>query len=183
MNDLISTPWSVRPDNGEYNPFYAGYVASVPDGDLLPFMADQLHRFQRLMEPIDHDGADYRYAEGKWSVREVLGHIVDTEWVFGSRLLRIARGDRAALPGMDQDEFMAHSNVEDRSLSSLTAEFSALRTAGMILMDSLRADVLLSTGNASGFDITVRAQGWIMAGHCEHHLSILQNRYDLRTLD
>lgn len=183
MHDLITPPWSERPDPGEYNPFYSGYVSSVPDGDLLPFMADQLHRFQRLIQAAGQDRADYRYKEGKWTVREVLGHVVDTEWVFGSRLLRIARADRAALPGMDQDAFMANSHVGDRSLSSLMAEFSGLRTAGMILMDSLRADVLENRGNASGFDITVRAQGWILAGHCEHHLSILQQRYDMRLPD
>jgi hypothetical protein len=179
MTDLISSPWSERPDSGEYEVFYAGYVSSVPDGDLLPFMVDQLHRLQAMMRSLDEAEDDYTYADGKWTVREVLGHIVDTEWVFSSRLLRIARGDTAALPGMDQDDFMAHSNVGDRSISSLVAEFSGLRTAAMTLMDSLRPGVLDNRGNASGYDITVRAQGWILAGHCEHHLLILRDRYGL----
>jgi len=179
MTDPISSPWTERPEETEYNPFYAGYVGSVPDGDLIPFMADQLHRVQQIMGGLEDELADYRYAEGKWSVRELMGHMLDTEWVFGSRLLRIARGDPAALPGMDQNDFMAKSFVEDRSMASLVAEFSGLRTASMTLMDSLRAEVLDWKGNASGFDITVRAQGWILVGHCEHHLTILNERYDI----
>jgi len=178
MSDLITSPWTARPDTGEYDGYY-----TVPDGDLLPFMARQLHRLQAMMRSLDENGADHAYADGKWTVRELLGHIVDTEWVFASRLLRIARGDTAALPGMDQDDFMAHSNVGDRSISSLVAEFSGLRTAGMTLMDSLRPEVLDNRGNASGCDITVRAQGWILAGHCEHHLIILRDRYGLHWPD
>jgi len=183
MPDPTSQPWAVRPAPAEYNAFYQGYVSSVPDGDLLPFLTDQLHRLQRLMAHAGSEMADFQYAPGKWTVREVLGHMVDTEWVFGSRLLRMARGDKAQLPGMDQDTFMAHSHVGDRSISSLMAEFSGLRTAAMILMDSLRPDVLSWTGTASGFPISVRAQGWILAGHCQHHLNILQERYELQMPD
>lgn len=179
MTDLISSPWSVRPAEDEYNPFYAGYVGSVPDGDLMPFMAGQLHRVQQVMRGLSADQVDYRYADDKWTVRELMGHMLDTEWVFGSRLLRIARGDKAALPGMDQNDFMANSFVADRSMTSLIAEFSGLRTATMTLMDSLRAEVLHWKGNASGFDITVRAQGWILVGHCEHHMTILKDRYGI----
>ena len=183
MSETTFLPWADRPEPSEYNAFYAGYVRAVPDGDLLPFMTDQLHRMQRLMAHAGDGKADHRYASGKWTVREVLGHVVDTEWVFGSRLLRMARGDKAQLPGMDQDAFMAHSHVSDRSISSLVAEFSGLRTAALVLMDSLRPEVLMWNGTASGFPISVRAQGWILAGHCEHHLNILQERYELQMPD
>lgn len=179
MSDLISSPWSVRPEDSEYASFYAGYVDCVPDGDLIPFMAAQLHRMQNVMGGLEAAHADHQYESGKWTVREVMGHMLDTEWIFGSRLLRIARGDPAALPGMDQNDFMAHAFVSDRSMTSLVAEFSGLRTATMTLMDSLRAEVLDWQGNASGFDITVRAQGWILVGHCEHHMTILKDRYGI----
>ena len=179
MSDTATAAWAVRPDPAEYNDFYSRYVAAVPDGALIPFLTNQLHRLQHLVGHAGERVADVTYADGKWTVRQVLGHIVDTEWIFGSRLLRIARGDPAALPGMDQETYMAHSNVEDRSLASLMAELSGLRTAITILMDSLRPEVLTWKGSASGFSITVRAQGWILAGHCEHHLAILKERYEL----
>ena len=179
MSDLIYSPWSVRPNDSEYNRFYAGYVDCVPDGDLIPFMAAQLHRIQDVLGGLDVSQGDRSYESGKWTVRELMGHVLDTEWVFGSRLLRIARGDKAALPGMDQNDFMANSFVADRSMTSLIAEFSGLRAATMTLMDSLRAEVLDWKGNASGFDITVRAQGWVLAGHCEHHMTILKDRYGI----
>ena len=179
MSDLISSPWSVRPTDDEYNAFFHGYVSSVPDGDLIPFMASQLHRVKEVMGGLDISQVDHSYEAGKWTVRELMGHMLDTEWIFGSRLLRIARGDKAALPGMDQNDFMDHAFVHDRSMASLVAEFSGLRTATMTLMDSLRAEVLEWKGSASGFDITVRAQGWILVGHCEHHMTNLKDRYGI----
>lgn len=183
VSDTATSAWAVRPDPAEYNAFYSGYVAAVPDGELIPFLTHQLHRLQHLVATAGEQVADVTYADDKWTVRQVLGHIVDTEWIFGSRLLRIARGDPAALPGMDQETYMAHANVEDRSLASLMAELSGLRTAVTILMDSLRPEVLASKGSASGYSITVRAQGWILAGHCEHHLAILKERYELSEHD
>ena len=183
MSASDQSSWSIRPDPAEYNVFYGRYVDSVPDGDLVVFLSHQLRRLQQVMAGEGERVAELSYAENKWTVRQVMGHILDTEWVFGSRLLRMARGDGAPLPGMDHEVFMAHSYVEDRSLAGVMAELSGLRTAVTILMDSLRPDVLTWQGTASGFPVTVRAQGWILAGHCEHHMSILKKRYDLSIPD
>lgn len=172
-------PWSRRPGPDEYNTFYKGYVDSVPDGDLMPFLAAQCRQVQHLISGVPAEKEHFRYAEGKWSVRQVFGHMVDTEWIFGYRLLRIARGDTTPLPGMDQDVFVNGANFEERGLGSMLSEFSGLRTATMALTDSLPADVLDRKGEASGFPVTVRALGWIIAGHCQHHLNILSDRYGL----
>ncbi len=171
--------WSERPSADEYNAFYSGYVGSVPDGDVLEFLTQQRVRMQQMIEGLDDAQKDYQYAPDKWTVRELIGHMVDTEWIFASRLLRIARNDPAALPGMDQDDFMANADFANRSTSSLLTEFSGLRTASLALMDSLPPPVLDRKGNASGFEITVRALGWILAGHCEHHLTIMRDRYEV----
>ena len=181
MSALPSSPWSVRPRPEEHNAFYQGYLNAVPDGDLMPFLADQLYCVQRIIGQVTAEKADYRYEEGKWTVRQVFGHMVDTEWIFGGRLLWISRGDPTPLPGMDQTVFVRGGHFEDRGLDSMLAEFSGLRTAVMTLMDSLRPEAIERMGTASGWPISARALGWILAGHCEHHLNVLKERYGIET--
>lgn len=168
-----------RPDESEFNPFYAGYLASVPDGDVLTFLGHQHDELVGVMRRLTAEQQDHRYVEGKWSVKEVLGHMVDTEWIFASRMLWISRGDTTALPGMDQDEFMAGADFANRDLNGLSAEFDGLRRATLSLAGSFSAEVLDRTGTASGFLISVRALLWIIAGHCQHHLNILHERYGI----
>ncbi|MDE2995801.1 MAG: DinB family protein [Bacteroidota bacterium] len=176
---MQDTLWTVRPATGEYNAFYQGYVNAVPDGDLLELLASQIHTVQQVLGHLTVEQSDHRYAPEKWSIRQVFGHMVDTEWVFGYRLLRFSRGDETPLPGMDQNVFVEGGRFETRGLDSMLAEFSGLRTATLALMDSLQPDMLDRKGEASGFPITVRALGWIIAGHCQHHLNILRDRYGI----
>jgi len=171
---------SVRPDPSEYNPFYAGYVNAVPDGDIAQTLVAQKEDVLIWMDAATTQQADFRYAPGKWSAKEVVGHIIDTEWIFTYRALRFARGDQSPLPGMDQDMFMAGANFSDRSLADMRAEFSGLRTASSQLISSFPEEIFNRTGVASGFSFSVRAMCWIIAGHCQHHLHILNERYNLR---
>ena len=168
---------SERPQDSEYNPFYARYVRSVQGGDLPDILEQQRNDVDSLMSALKPGQEDYRYEPGKWSIREVLGHVIDTEWVFGYRLLRIARGDDTPLPGMDQDEFMAGANFSERAMEDLLREFNGIRTASTTLIASLPEQAFSLQGTASGFPVTVRAIAWIIAGQCQHHISIIEEHY------
>jgi len=168
---------SVRPSPDEYNEFYSGYVNSVPDGDLTAFLSEQQRDLISLRRSLDDTAVERRYAPDKWSVRQVLGHLVDTEWIFAYRMMRIARGDATPLPGMDQDEFMEGANFSERLFESMIEEFEGLRTATIRLSGSFSDEILNRRGTASGFEVSVRALRWIIAGHCQHHMKVLNERY------
>jgi hypothetical protein len=162
-----------RPEASEYAEYFHIYVRLVPDGDIIPILEGQLPWF----ETLPADLWDHRYAPGKWSLKEVVGHVVDTEWVFSYRALRFARGDTTPLAGMEQDDFMAGANFGQRSRDSLLAEWWHLRSAGVELFSSFSEEILDRTGRASGHDFTVRAMVYIIAGHVLHHKGVIEARY------
>lgn len=166
-----------RPGDEEYPRFYGRYVALVPDGDLVQTLSDQLYETVALLTQVTPERERYRYADGKWSVREVVGHVVDTERVFLYRALSLARGDPAVLPGMEQDVWALNSNADDRPLSELLDEWRAVRRGGVLFLGSLDPAAGARTGGVSGHPITVRALAWIVAGHERHHRNILRTRY------
>jgi hypothetical protein len=166
-----------RPASSEYAPFYAGYVARVPEDDILAVLAAQKQEIAALARSIDGARADYRYAEGKWTVRELLGHVVDGERVFGYRAFCISRGEEAALPGFDENQYVAAAPRDGASLLDLGAEFAAVREANLAFLRRLGDDAWPRVGTASGKPVSVRALAWIMAGHPRHHLSVLRERY------
>ena len=166
-----------RPAAGEYDAFYEGYVSLVPDGDIIDILREQRDSLGTLIANVPSDRVDYRYAPGKWTTREVIGHVVDAEWVFVSRALWFARGVATPLPGMDQDEFMAGANFAARSLETLADEHRDLRSAAIRLFDSFDEDLMDRTGIASGCEFTVRAIPYIVAGHAFHHMRVLERRY------
>lgn len=168
---------SKPPQKGEFNDFYRGYVGSVPSGDVVETLKSQQQTVLHWMETHGAERENFSYAPGKWTTKEVFGHMIDTEWIFTYRALRIARGDQTPLPGMDQTVFMANANFADRTLPDLAAEFVALRTASTQLIASFSEEIMDRAGTASGFPITVRALCWIIAGHCQHHFNILKERY------
>ncbi|MBT4602160.1 MAG: DinB family protein [Bacteroidetes Order II. Incertae sedis bacterium] len=174
---MMTTFRSVRPEPEEFNPFYSGYVSSVPDGDIVDFLSDQQSRMTQLLKGHSDERADFRYAEGKWSLKEVVGHMVDTEWVFSYRLLRFVRGDETALPGMDQDVFMDEKPFVNRSLSDLSLDFETVRSASLRLIGSLDQAGFGKAGIASDVRFSVRSLVWIIAGHCEHHMNVINERY------
>ena len=170
----------VRPSESEYAPFYAGYVARVGDDVMqrLKLQADSLEPLRALGE----SDADRSYEPGKWTVKEVVGHINDTERIFAYRLLRIARGDTTPLPGFDQASYVSNADFGRHQLGTLVDNFRATRTATLLLMDELDTDAWTRSGTASGFPVTARAIAYIIAGHFSHHASLLRDKYGLDVL-
>ena len=166
-----------RPGADEFNEFYAGYIGSVPDGDVVDRLETELDTGLAFYRGVPEDRHDHRYAEGKWTVREVLGHVVDTERIFSYRLMCMARGDQTPLPGMDQNQYMDGADFAVRSWASLMAEYEHLRRANVALVSSLGAEDFDRRGTASGFAVSVRALVWILAGHEIHHRQVIVERY------
>lgn len=165
-----------KPKSGEYHPFYETYVSKVPDEDLVGFLEDQAETLPQWFESLA-DKADYRYGEGKWTVAEVLHHCCDAERVFAYRAFAIARGEKQALPGMDQDDYMAEACTAGRSYESLVEELRAVRAATLSLVRPMTPEIGAYEGTASGNSITVRALLAIIGGHLAHHVQVLKERY------
>jgi hypothetical protein len=167
-----------RPTSDEHNPYYSKYIALVPDDNLsiAGILADQHHDTVDLLRKAKSKG-DHAYAPGKWTDKQVIGHVSDSERVFAYRALRFARGDETALPGFDQDTFMAGSNFQSRTMEDLLEELWSVRAATLSLAKSLPESALSKRGTASGSPVTVRALLYIIAGHERHHVGILKERY------
>ena len=168
-----------RPAETEFAPFYAGYIAKVADSGPLTMLANQIAAFENLRGLPDETG-DHRYAEGKWSVKEVLGHLADAERVFAYRLLRIARADQTPLAGFDENAWAEVAPHGRRDLSDVVDDLIAVRRATITLIGSLDETAVANTGLANNNPVTGRAICWIVAGHAEHHLGILAERYEVR---
>jgi hypothetical protein len=166
-----------RPQPGEHDPFYGRYIELVPDGDIVETLATQLGETLALLQGVPPDRETFRYAPDKWSIREVVGHLVDVERGMAYRALNIARADGVDLPGMDPDEWAGHSNAGDRQLDDLAAEWGALRRAHVHFFSTLGAEAAARTGKASGREFTVRCFPWIIAGHELWHRGLLEKDY------
>jgi len=166
-----------RPRGDEYDSFYETYVSKVPDQPLSTVLAEAPAAVESLLREVSLKDESWTYAERKWSLREVLGHVVDTERIFSYRALHMARSDPAELPGMDQEVWAAASNAAGRTLADLLAEFRGLREANTRLFASFDEATLDRRGRASGVGFTVRALGYIIAGHEIHHRQVLTEVY------
>lgn len=167
-----------RPADDEYAPFYAGYVARLaPDADALERLVWQREAFVVFLDGIPATLHGHRYAEGKWSIREVVGHLADAERIMAYRLLRVARGDATPLPGFEEDDYVRAGGFDGRTLASLVREWEAVRRATLELVRSLDAEAAARRGVANGNPVSARALAWIIAGHVEHHREILAERY------
>jgi uncharacterized damage-inducible protein DinB len=166
-----------RPEATEYADYYANYIAKVPGSDVLSVLESQrLQMLQLFAGRSERDGS-FRYAPGKWSVKEVLGHITDTERIFTYRALRIARGDQTSLPGFEQDDFVKNGAFGQRTLANLAEEFGLVRSASVALFRSFPEEAWPRRGVASQKEVTVRALAFMTAGHQMHHRIILEERY------
>jgi hypothetical protein len=168
---------ATRPDAGEYAPYYQRYIERVGDGDVVRALAGQIGETLAFLEAIPESRAGHRYAEGKWSIREVVGHLCDTERIFAYRALRFARGDQTPLPGFDENAYVANARLDDRPLASLADDLDAVRRATVALFDGLFPEEWLRRGPANGVSMSVRSLAWIAAGHERHHVEILRTRY------
>lgn len=177
MSDATGRLGRPEPDT-EYAPFYETYVSKVPEEDPLAVLEAQADQVRRLAAAVPEDRERFRYAPGKWSVREVFGHLADAERLFGYRALCIGRGDTTTpLPGFDEVRYMAEAGFDRVPLAELAAELAALRETNLTLLRRMDAAAWARIGNANGTPVSVRALAFIMAGHVRHHLGILRERY------
>lgn len=166
-----------RPAADEYSPYYDMYISKVPALDLFDVLRTQLHQSARLLETLTEHQADHRYAPGKWTLREVVGHLIDSERIFSYRMLAIARGETASLPGFDENKYAQVSNVNTRPMHAVTVEFAHVRSATISLVESLDDESIVRRGNANGNTITPRALAFIIAGHEAHHIGVIKEKY------
>ena len=165
-----------RPQADEYPVFYKGYVDTVKD-DVLAELEHQIESFTTLLKGIPLEKSGFSYAEGKWTIVELLGHILDTERIMAYRALRIARNDSTPLPGFEENDYVANAHFADRSLDSMREEFEHLRKANLFLIKSFNETEFSRVGISNDKPISVKALVFIMAGHLNHHIRILKERY------
>ena len=175
----MPTPLRARPHTSEYAPSFHGYVSSVPEGDVVALLREGGRELVAALGELSEHRAGFRYAEGKWSVREVIGHLIDAERIFGYRALRIARGDATPLPGFEENDYVRAAHSDERTTASLMQEFAAVRESTVLLFQSLPEDAWVRRGISNGREISVRALAYIADGHVRHHLRILRERYSI----
>ncbi len=165
------------PHQAEYNPYYQRYISLVPQGDIVQTLESQWRETRALLSSIPEQRGTHRYEPGKWSIKEVLGHLIDTERIFAYRALRIARADATPLSGFEQDDYIRGANFDAVSLASLIEEFDAVRRSTVLLFRHLQPEAWTRTGTANNNAISVRALAWIIAGHEMHHRAVLKQKY------
>jgi uncharacterized damage-inducible protein DinB len=173
----MSAPIHTKPEANEYASYYEKYVSLVAEADVVETLKRQLDDTLALLRVVPEERGGDAYEPGKWSIKQVVGHIIDAERIFAYRALAIARGERQPLPGMEQDEYMAAANFDARTLADLIDEFGHVRRANLHMFRALDADAWTRRGVASDNEVTVRALAHIIAGHESHHVLILRERY------
>lgn len=166
-----------RPTPGEFSPFYAGYIARVPAGDIVTILRDQLADTLALFDPLSEADMERPYAEGKWTLKQMLGHLADTERILAYRALRIARADETPLAGFEEADYARLAGSDARAVSDLRADLEIVRTGSVALFNGFPADAWARTGTANEATISVRALACIIAGHELHHREIIRTRY------
>jgi hypothetical protein len=170
----MEDPIPGRPAESEVAPWARNYVDGVEGGDILHSLTTQRDHLIGILARLD---GSFRYAPGKWTVSEVLGHVTDAERIFAYRTLCVARGDQTPLPPFEQDDYMANANFSGRSLADITAEFEAVRDSSIRLLRSLPAEAWMRRGTVSGYSVTTRGLAFVLAGHEKHHTRILREKY------
>lgn len=166
-----------RPEKTEYNEYYERYVSLVPETAVVDVLEDQMAELEAIFQEIAEEKSTYAYAEGKWTIKELLGHLTDGERIFSYRALRISRADLTPMEGFEQDGYIENSNFNGTSLSDLLEELVLTRRANIIFFRNLAESAWTRTGTASDSLVSVRALAYIMAGHVRHHIEILRERY------
>ena len=166
-----------RPETNEYAPYYEKYVSLISQPNILTDLEIQLSEIQNLLSLIPENKGIYAYAEGKWSIKELIGHLIDGERIFAYRAYRISRNDKTPLAGFEQDDYVANGNFNNPKLVDLIEEFILLRKANLLFFNNLTNEAWLCTGTASEATVSVRALAYIMVGHVRHHAKILKERY------
>lgn len=173
----MSTRIVGRPEPDEIPSHYVGYIKRVPETDPLMVCASQIEVTAAMLRGLSETDAMYRYGRGKWSIKEVIGHLADTERIMAYRALRIARGDTTALPSFDENAYVPVAKFDSRSLADLVGELRTVRAATLALLRTFDADAWRRRGTASGKPVSVRALGFMIPGHERHHVEVLRTRY------
>ncbi|HJU84722.1 MAG TPA: DinB family protein [Holophagaceae bacterium] len=167
-----------RPAPDEFAPYYAGYIAKVPEGaDVLEMLEAQKLELKALFGSMSEDQALYFYAPGKWSLKQLVGHLIDAERVFSQRVFRFSREDATPMPSFEEDAYVAHGHAETRPMADLLEELLLLRSANLLMFRALSNEAWNRRGEASGKVVSVRALLFITAGHLRHHLDVVRERY------
>ena len=166
-----------RPNETEYAPDFQGYVDQVSENDIMHVLRGELDELDVLLGGVSAEKETYAYADGKWTIREMIGHLIDGERVFGYRALCIARGEKQNLPGFDQNDYMLTAPYNHIELEDLLSELRLVRLSNIAMFRSLDEEAWNRVGTANGNEITVRALAFIMGGHVRHHMNVLKERY------
>ena len=166
-----------RPEKSEYDPYYERYISLVQSNDVNDELAKQTAELRNLFSVLPEEKGTFAYAKGKWTIKEVISHLIDGERMFAYRVLRIARGDKTPIEGFEQDGYIENSHANGRSFAELLDEFELLRRANVLFFNNLKSDDWLRIGIANNVEVSVRALAYVMAGHIIHHQNILKERY------
>jgi len=166
-----------RPEPNEFAPYYNTYVSLIEDNAVMPVLDAQAGDIRGMFSGVPEERGAFAYAEGKWTIKELLSHLIDGERIFAYRILRISRGDKTPIEGFEQDDYIETSNANNRSFADLLDEFEHERRANLLLVKNLTDEASHRMGTASNNPVSVRALVYIMAGHVTHHINILQERY------
>ena len=168
---------ATKPAKSEFLPYYERYIALVPDGDVISTLANQIGETLALLRGLPASSSTYRYAPGKWSVNELVGHMIDSERLFAGRALRFGRNDPTPIPGFEQDDYVRNSSFDAYPLSELASELEAVRQSTLFLFRHMDEEAWTRRGIANNAEVSVRALAYIIAGHELHHREILNTRY------
>ncbi|MGA2482402.1 MAG: DinB family protein [Candidatus Acidiferrales bacterium] len=166
-----------RPGSDECPQYYAEYVALVPEDDILAVLESQIEEVVRLFAARSETDGEFRYAPGKWSIKEVLGHVIDVERVDAYRALRVSRNDQTPLPGFEQDDYVRYGPFARCRLADLVEEFIHVRRANLAMFRALDEGAWLRRGVANNHEVSVRALAYVLAGHARHHRRIIEEHY------
>nr|WP_027416699.1 DinB family protein [Aneurinibacillus terranovensis] len=161
----------------KYNPYYDRYICLVPEENVRDILTKHLEKTTKLLSDIPEQRANYRYASGKWSLKEVLGHITDNERIMSYRLLRIARGDKTPLAGYNQDDFIRGSSFDSHKLSELIEDYMFVRRSTLTLLRGLSEEAWSRRGFVNNSELSVKALAYIIAGHELHHIKVIKEKY------
>jgi hypothetical protein len=177
VTTIAESPGATRPAASEYLPYYERYIGLVPEGDVVATLVNQMIETQALLRALPASVATYRYAPDKWSVNEIVGHMIDSERIFTSRALRFARNDPAPMPSFDQDDYVRNATFDSYPLADVASELEAVRQATIFLFRHMDEQAWSRKGVANNAEVSVRALAYIVAGHELHHREILSARY------
>jgi uncharacterized damage-inducible protein DinB len=177
IEEMVANSMALKPVSDEYADYYGKYVDLVSAGSIVETLEQQMKETQRLLSALTDEQASYRYAPDKWSIKQLIGHLIDGEHIFAYRALRFARGDRTPLPGFEQDDYVTNGDFDDVSIEELVRALANIRAASVDFFGQLSEEAWDRRGIANDSEVSVRAIAWIIAGHELHHRRVIETRY------